>query len=75
MVEDAEAVTAISNGRALSAASSPTRVRVWGVIGLLAQVTFTIGWLAADTWQGPHYSAVHYSISDETAVRLRTPGS
>jgi hypothetical protein len=29
---------------------------------------FTVGWLLADRWQGPGYSTVRHTISDETAL-------
>ena len=44
------------------------RARRWAVIGLTAQVIFTLGWLLADRWQGPGYSPIRYTISDETAL-------
>ena len=40
----------------------------WGVVGLIAQAAFTAGWLIADTWQGPRYSPVKYTISDLQAA-------
>jgi hypothetical protein len=40
----------------------------WAAIGLGAQVIFTAGWLLADRWQGPGYSPVRYTISDEIAL-------
>jgi hypothetical protein len=48
--------------------SSATRIRGWAVIGLAAQVIFTLGWLLADRWQGSGYSPVRYTISDEAAL-------
>jgi hypothetical protein len=49
---------------------SPTiRVKRWAAAGLAAQVIFTLGWLLADRWQGPGYSPIRYTISDETALR------
>jgi hypothetical protein len=35
-----------------------------GSAGLLSQVVFTVGWLAAGTWQPPGYSPVKDTISD-----------
>ncbi|HEY6275390.1 MAG TPA: DUF998 domain-containing protein [Streptosporangiaceae bacterium] len=43
-------------------------LRAWGVVGLIAQVTFTVGWVAAETWQGPRYSPVTDTISDMQAA-------
>ncbi len=40
----------------------------WGVVGVIAQAAFTAGWLIADTWQGPGYSPVKYTISDLQAA-------
>jgi Protein of unknown function (DUF998) len=68
MVEGGVVMSASSEDGAPSAGSSAARARVWGAIGLFAQLTFTLGWLVADTWQGPRYSAIRYSISDETAA-------
>jgi len=40
----------------------------WGVVGLLAQIVFTAGWVIAETWQGPRYSPVSNTISDLQAA-------
>jgi hypothetical protein len=40
----------------------------WGVVGLIAQIAFMAGWLIAETWQGPGYSAIKYTISDLQAA-------
>ena len=40
----------------------------WGVAGVAAQAAFMAGWLIADTWQGPRYSPVKYTISDLQAA-------
>jgi hypothetical protein len=40
----------------------------WACAGLAGQMIFTAGWLAADRWQGPGYSPIRYTISDETAL-------
>ncbi|WP_261562833.1 DUF998 domain-containing protein [Frankia tisae] len=45
-----------------------TAWRTWGAVGLAAQLVFTTGWVLAGTWQGPHYSVLRDSISDETAL-------
>jgi len=58
-----------------SRGSSAKQVKWWAAAGLAAQVIFTAGWLLADRWQGPGYSAVRYTISDETALGAPTPGS
>lgn len=44
------------------------RQRAWGVLGLIAQASFMLGWLVAETWQGPRYSLVKHSISDLQAA-------
>jgi len=41
---------------------------VWGIVGLIAQVAFMAGWLIAETWQGPRYSPIRYTISDLQAA-------
>jgi hypothetical protein len=55
---------------AVAPAHSPpaTRATWWAAAGLAAQVIFTLGWLLADRWQGPGYSPIRYTISDETAL-------
>jgi hypothetical protein len=40
----------------------------WGILGVIAQIAFLAGWLAAETWQGPHYSVVTDTISDLQAA-------
>lgn len=40
----------------------------WAVVGIGAQVVFTVYWLVAPLWQGPRYSVVTRSISDMYAV-------
>jgi hypothetical membrane protein len=40
----------------------------WGVVGLIAQVAFMAGWLIAETWQGPRYNPIRYTISDLQAA-------
>jgi len=55
-------------GAAPSRGSPAKRIKRWAAAGLAAQVIFTLGWLLADRWQGPGYSAVRYTISDETAL-------
>jgi len=40
----------------------------WGVIGLLAQVSFMAGWVISETWQAPGYSAFANTISDMQAL-------
>ena len=34
------------------------RARTWGVVGVMAQVVFTAGWVIAETWQGPSYGPI-----------------
>ena len=45
-----------------------SHLRAWGLIGVVAQVAFMAGWLAAETWQGPRYSVVADTISDLQAA-------
>ncbi len=40
----------------------------WGAVGLIAQSAFMAGWLVAESWQGPRYSAVADTISDMQAA-------
>jgi Protein of unknown function (DUF998) len=54
-------------GAAPSRGSPAKQVKRWAVMGLAAQVIFTLGWLLADRWQGANYSPIRYTISDETA--------
>lgn len=44
------------------------RQQAWGVLGLIAQASFMLGWLVAETWQGPRYSLVKHNISDLQAA-------
>lgn len=39
----------------------------WGVVGVMAQVTFTAGWVVTELWQGPRYSPINDTISDMQA--------
>jgi hypothetical protein len=55
-------------GAALAHRSPAMAIKCWAAIGLAAQVIFTLGWLLADRWQGPGYSPIRYTISDETAL-------
>ena len=46
------------NGQSAAAAGDGAgnrlgRQRAWGVVGLIAQASFMVGWLVAETWQGP----------------------
>jgi hypothetical protein len=51
-------------------ASNPAHGRrlAWGVVGVVAQVVFTAGWVIAETWQGPRYSPIQDTISDMQAI-------
>jgi len=40
----------------------------FGVLGVIAQITFTAGWLVTETWQGSRYSAITDTISDMQAA-------
>jgi hypothetical protein len=39
----------------------------WGVVGVMAQVGFTAGWVVTELWQGPRYSPIKDTISDMQA--------
>lgn len=39
----------------------------WGVVGVIAQLVFTAGWVITEAWQGPSYSLVNDTISDMQA--------
>lgn len=41
-----------------------SRIRLWARLTLIANIVFTVAWIAAATWQGPHYSTVAHTISD-----------
>lgn len=40
----------------------------FGVLGVIAQIAFTAGWLVSESWQGPRYSAITSTISDMQAA-------
>jgi hypothetical protein len=40
----------------------------WGTVGIVAQAAFMAGWLIAEAWQGPRYSAIADTISDMQAA-------
>jgi hypothetical protein len=44
------------------------RQQACGVLGLIAQASFMVGWLVSETWQGHRYSPVKHNISDLQAV-------
>ncbi len=44
------------------------RLTIWGLVGLLAQVAFMVGWIATETWQSPRYNAMTETISDMQAA-------
>ncbi len=41
---------------------------LWGTIGLVAQAAFLAGWILPETWQGPRYNPIRYTISDLQAA-------
>jgi hypothetical protein len=45
-----------------------SHLAAFGVLGVVAQVAFTAGWLVTETWQGPRYSAITTTISDMQAA-------
>jgi hypothetical protein len=45
-----------------------SRLAVWGLVGVIAQVAFMAGWLITETWQGPGYSPISDTISDMQAA-------
>jgi hypothetical protein len=40
----------------------------WGTVGIFAQSAFMAGWMIAEAWQGPRYSAIADTISDMQAA-------
>jgi hypothetical membrane protein len=58
-----QAVTVSGTGRARGG-----RLVAWAIVGLVAQTAFMAGWLIAETWQGPGYSAISDTISDLQAA-------
>ena len=59
----------VSHGEGTRPAPVPRRSHLftWGVVGLTAELLFTIGWVVAETWQGPGYSPTTDTISDMQA--------
>jgi Protein of unknown function (DUF998) len=45
-----------------------SHLAAFGVIGVLAQIAFTAGWLITETWQGPGYSVISSTVSDMQAA-------
>lgn len=58
----------MSDAQSSAPDSAKLRLVVWGIVGLIAQVAFMAGWLIAETWQGPRYSPIRYTISDLQAA-------
>lgn len=63
----------MTTGQADTGSRQGSRARGWhvgafGVIGVIAQLAFTAGWVISETWQGPHYSAITGTISDMQAA-------
>jgi small-conductance mechanosensitive channel len=63
----------MTGGQDLVTIAGPGRAAVshaaaWGVVGLFAQSAFMAGWLIAEAWQGPRYSAIADTISDMQAA-------
>jgi Protein of unknown function (DUF998) len=58
---------AAADGNQAGLARGPHLI-AWGALGVIAQAAFMAGWLAAETWQGPRYSAVTDTISDMQAA-------
>lgn len=56
----------IDGGRARLPAVA--RRTVCGLSGVIAQAAFMAGWIVAETWQGPRYSAMTDTISDMQAA-------
>jgi Protein of unknown function (DUF998) len=52
----------------VSGAAEDDRLRLWGWVGLLAQLIFVVSWLIAGLWQGQNYSALAHTISDMYAI-------
>jgi hypothetical protein len=40
----------------------------WGLVGVAAQLAFTVGWVVTEIWQGPTYNAINDTISDMQAA-------
>jgi hypothetical protein len=45
-----------------------SQLAAFGVLGVIAQIAFTAGWLVTETWQGPRYSPISSTISDMQAA-------
>lgn len=45
-----------------------SHLAAFGVLGVIAQIAFTAGWLITETWQGPQYNAITNAISDMQAA-------
>jgi DNA-binding transcriptional regulator of glucitol operon len=41
-----------------------SRMRLWARMAIVANIVFTLAWIVAATWQGPHYSTTAHTISD-----------
>ena len=52
----------------MSGAAEDDRLRLWGWVGLLAQLIFVVSWLIAGIWQGQNYSTLAHTISDMYAI-------
>jgi Protein of unknown function (DUF998) len=52
----------------VSRAAEDDRLRLWGWVGLLAQLIFVVSWLIAGIWQGQNYSTLAHTISDMYAI-------
>ncbi|HWC79829.1 MAG TPA: DUF998 domain-containing protein [Pseudonocardiaceae bacterium] len=39
-------------------------IRRWARLTIIADIVFTLAWIAAATWQGPNYSTTAHTISD-----------
>jgi hypothetical protein len=60
-MSDARSLRQLGTDPAPAAAGHPL---AWGVVGVVAQIVFTAGWVIAETWQGPRYSPINNTISD-----------
>jgi hypothetical protein len=63
MTSGQDVVTSREAGR-----EAGSRLIAWGTVGIVAQAAFMAGWLVAEAWQGPRYSAIADTISDMQAA-------
>jgi hypothetical protein len=57
-----------STGSRQAGRARGSHLAAFGVLGVIAQIAFTAGWLVTETWQGPRYSPITSTISDMQAA-------